>query len=165
MIGLALTSCDVKINKQADKRKIQEFEKRISLDPYNVSDSVANALIKEYFLFAAKFPQDTISAEYLFRAGDIKRGLGFGEDAVKIYDDILVDYPNYSKTPIVIFAQGYIYMSELKMGFKAEQKFNEFILKYPNHPLVEDAKALISTIGMSDEELMDFLKKKNPDNE
>ena len=162
---LFITSCDQKINKVGDYQHIVQLENSIKQDPYNVTDSVANALINSYLAYSEKYPADTIAAEYMFRAGDIQRGLGHGEDAVATYDKILTKFPNYSKTPIVIFAQAYIYMAELRMGFKADQKFNEFIDKYPTHPLVGDAKALLATGGLTDDELMEYLKEKNKDSE
>lgn len=155
-----LLDCDHKTDKQPIKKAILDCENQIAQNPYANSDSLPKQLAALYLKYASSYPSDSLSAEYLFRAADIKRGTGNAKEAVLLLDQVRNDYPNYSKMPVVIFAQGYISQSDLKQDFKAKAYYQELIKKFPNHPLAKDANTLIATLGMTDAEMLKYLQEK-----
>ena len=66
-------------------------------------------------------------------------------------DKLVKDYPKSSYAPEASFLKGVIFQDVCLNKEKAEEAFNEFISKYPNSPLVNDAKGLLILNKAEDE--------------
>lgn len=163
---IALFSCSGNSNKlQVDKNKllieIKESEKKMYEDTLtDINVSVANNAIMLYSRYANNFPDDSASAEYLFRAGELCKALSKGQLALSYYERIENNYPNYPKLPVVIFMQGYINESQLGDLKKAKYHYQRYIDKYPKSKFAADLKVMIENLGKSDEELIKSFEKK-----
>ncbi len=148
-----------------DKNKllveIQQIEKKIYADTVMDLDvGAANNAILLYSRFATQNPDDTASAEYLFRAAEICKSLGKGRLSLTYYEKIENDYPDFPKVAVCIFMQGFVNENLLLDIEKAKYHYERFIEKYPNHALAKDTKVMIQNLGKSPEELIKSFQEK-----
>jgi TolA-binding protein len=121
----------------------------------------ANLAITAYTKYAGQFPDDTLSPKFLFKAGSLAMSSGQYQRALGLYDDICNRFPKFNQTVDCIFVEGFIYDSYLKDTAKAHAKYSEVIAKFPDNNLAQQAKAAISALGKSDEELIKEFEAKN----
>lgn len=120
-----------------------------------------NEIIEAYAVFAETYPDDTLSASYLFKAGEISMNLQFSEQAIAYFSRVRADYPSFYKAPECLFLKAFVFENQLNNLKDAEIYYKEFIAKYPNHPLTDDAIASIEYLGKSPEELVRMFQEKN----
>jgi outer membrane protein assembly factor BamD (BamD/ComL family) len=84
-------------------------------------------------------------------------------EALRIYDKLITQYPEFEKTPDALMAAGFICWDNLKDSKKATAYYKELVEKYPNHPLAKEAQTLLNEnmLTMSDLELSEYLMNKN----
>lgn len=132
-----------------------------SVRSLNIDES--NNVLKNYIAFADKYQDDTTSAVYLFKAGDLSNGLQRPKEAIAIYERLRTGYPDYRKTPAALFMQAFIYETSLQDKEMAKEKYKEFISKYPSHNLTASAQASLDQLNanLSDEELIRMFEAQN----
>ena len=121
----------------------------------------ANLAVTAYSKFASRFPNDTISPKFLFKAANITMTIGQYDKAISLYSSIVAQYPGFKYVPDCIFVEGFIYDTYMKDTAKAHAKYQEVVTKYPDNNLAGQAKAAISALGKSDEELIKEFQEKN----
>jgi len=168
LLMVFLFSCNDSPKKEVvDKNKllieIKESEKKIYSDTLmDVNVGVANNAIMLYSRFANNFPDDTASAEYLFKAGELCKALFKGQLALSYYERVENNYPKFVKMPVVIFMQGFVNESQLGDFKKAKYHYERYIEKYPKSKFASDLKVMIENLGKTDEELIkSFQEKEN----
>src|SRR6187549_3097640 len=110
LITAGLASC--KSENQKLTEKIRQTEKEILNDSsQTVNRKKAQEMINLYKEYAEKFRQDTMAAEYLFRAGDISNGIGQYREAIEFYKKCS-EINTYPKQPVAFFLQGFIYETQ-----------------------------------------------------
>lgn len=122
----------------------------------------ADTLVKLYIDYANQYQDDTLSPEYLFRAGDLSIGLQKFTEAQELLARVQ-RYPNYAKLPQVTFLQGFVAENHMGDITAAKKYYETFLDKYPNHPLAKDARAAIDHLGMSPEELIKMFEQNMQD--
>lgn len=100
------------------------------------------------------------SPEHLYKASEVARSIQTLPKALSIYDWILEDYPNYEKSPTVLFLKGFIIENNVDNDSLAKSIYDQFLVTYPDHELASSVKFLIENLGKSDEEILDFIQKK-----
>jgi outer membrane protein assembly factor BamD (BamD/ComL family) len=118
-------------------------------------------MIQAYTDFANEFPEDTASAEYLFKGAEIAMNMKMSAMAIDYYRRIIDSYPSYSKVAYCLFLQAFILENDLKQYEQAKQVYQDFVSKYPNHVLVKDAMASINNMGKPIEELIKEWEQQN----
>lgn len=141
---------------KADKlAEIKTMEDELFSDESKMVDRTrADELIGLYIAYADEFPKDTEAAEYLFKAGDMAMNLNMPRKAVKVFDRILNDYPDFEKLPQCLFLKGYVYENNLGDLQMAKKIYEEFLEKYPDDEFADDAEVSIKNLGKSPEELI-----------
>lgn len=166
---LMLISCETEADKAAEKAKQDSLAKVESRGKYKAAvDSAQKAMSKDrlfdkkkagealraYSDFFTMFPDDSLSAEYLFRAADLSQGFGNYEQAAVYYETIIEKHKSYRRYPDVVFAAANLYDSYLEKvnhgDDRARQLYNFVITNYPNEHIAEDSKFLIQYIGQPD---------------
>lgn len=146
--------------RRSDLNAINAVEKNMktltNLDSYN-----ANLAITAYTKFAGQFPDDSLAPLFLFKAASMAMSSGQYQRALGFYDNIQVKYPNFKQIPDCIFVEGFIYDSFLKDTARAHAKYLQVVNKYPDNSLAPQAKAAISALGKTDEQLMKEFEEKN----
>jgi TolA-binding protein len=146
--------------RQACINTINAVEKNMktltTLDTYN-----ANLAITAYTKFSGGYPNDSLAPVFLFKAASMAMSSGQYQRALSFYDNIQAKYPGYKQISDCIFVEGFIYDSFLKDTARAHAKYLQVVTKYPDNNLASQAKAAISALGKSDEELMKEFEEKN----
>ena len=135
--------------------------KMINQQTRELDKGLASKEITAYQDFVKKFPDDSLSAEYLFRSSDLSRALGDNRSAIKYLGDVCKSYPAFKKIPECLFLQGYYYQEYFKDTVQAKNFYLQLISKYPNHAFVDDAQALMKMFGKSEQDIINDFEKKN----
>jgi len=148
--------------KSPEKKEIENIgtlEKELFSEDGKLEPSRVEELIAAYVSFADTYPQDSMAANYLFKAGDVAMNTGRANQAIKFYSRILEQYPNYSKAPEALFLQGYVYENNLGRLDKAKAIYEEFLAKYPDNDFADDAEVSLKYLGKSPEELIEIFQQ------
>ena len=121
----------------------------------------AQALVDVYKAFVTAHPLDTISPEYLFRAASVSKALGRPEDAIKLYDRVIADYPGWRRIADAYYLKAFTIDSDLGQKGEAELAYKEVISRFPDHAFAADAKAMIENLQYTDAELIERFEKMN----
>jgi len=150
-----LFSC--KSEKQRLAEQIKTGEEKLFNDSTKMLDQkVASDELAAYEKFVSTFPDDTASADYLFKAADLAHGMRRPREAIRLYKDFISRYPTHSKIAASHFLLAFVYDNDLQQKDSAKIFYKEFLEKYPTHQLAPSAKASLDQIemGLSDEELV-----------
>jgi tetratricopeptide (TPR) repeat protein len=165
---LTILSCSSnKSKKNAEDRRILVARidslhgKMFSAQSMELDRSLAAQGIAACQDFVSRFPEDSLSAEYLFRLSDLSRAVGDNKKAIEYLSRISTKYPSFKKNPECIFLQGYYYQEYFNDTIKAQYFYEQLFAKYPTHAFVDDAKALMKMFGKSEQEIIKGFETKN----
>ena len=157
-ISILVSSCSDKKNKM--QIKIDSAEQKLKQENNAIPDKKKAAdVIHLYLAFADEYPEDSLTAEYLFRAADITNGIKQPDQAIVLFERVHT-FKNSSKAPIALFLQGFISETELHNLSKAKLYYEQFLREYPNHKLASDVQMTITNLGKSPEELIEEFEAK-----
>ncbi len=159
---IIVTSCESQQKKLSDE--IKSGEARLfndSAKTLNIEES--NNVFNNYLVYADTYKEDTTSAGFLFKAGDLAHGLNRPKEAIAIFERLITTFPKYRKSSSALFMQAFIYETTLKDKENAKKKYKEFIIKYPDHKLTASAQASLEQLNanLSDEDLIKSFEAKN----
>ncbi|MGZ4049537.1 MAG: tetratricopeptide repeat protein [Bacteroidia bacterium] len=138
--------------------KVQEKEMHKSPELNNVTAGLA---IKAYYDFISMFPDDSLSPDFIFKSAEIATATQQYPQALQDYQTIENKYPNYKLYPESLFLQASLLDNFMNDDAKAKVVYQKVIDKFPASSYANDAKAAISNMGKSDEELHKEFMKKN----
>ena len=149
---LVIASCN---NPQQQLKKQIADEENVLFADSNKTLAAPRAgeLLKLYVSYADQFKDDSMSAEFLFKAGDLANNLHKPVEAIELLGRVQ-EYKTYSKVPLALFLQGFIAETELNDLEHAKQYYETFLHKYPHHQLSNDVQASLNNLGKSPEELI-----------
>ncbi len=161
---------EIKKETNTEKEEIDTYEERVSDiekytkliydDSLNFNKEYAKNLVKAYDRFIKHDSYYNVSKEYMFKAGEICKALNRPQDAIMYFNMLLERDPNDKYAPPALFYKAMIIGDVFHEDALAKATYQEFIQKYPDHPLVESAKQSIELQGKSMEEIIDGFKKK-----
>jgi TolA-binding protein len=141
------------IEAENQMRASKTFDSKLALDA-----------LRAYNDFCVKYPNDSLTPEYLFKASDIAQGTGNYQQAAVYLETILENHLNYPKYPDACFAAAFVYDSYLEnVGNGADRaaELYDFIIKnYPNSSYAEQSKVLKEYIGKPDSVLYNDVRRK-----
>lgn len=146
--------------KEKDLNDIKKAEEEL-YSKNTLDRSMGTDIIDMYLAYAKEYPEDTLSPELLFKAGEVAMNLNLGNQAILYYNKVLANYPGYVKVPECVFLKAFIYENQLGQIKEAERYYNQFIEKYPDHPMVKDARASLKYLGKTPEELIKIFQEQN----
>lgn len=111
-------------------------------------------LVDLYEKYADTYPDDSMSADYLFRAADISMNLKKPKQTIALFDRILSTYPDYEKAAAVLFLKAFVYEDQLQDYDNAKKYYELFISKFPESDFADDAEVSLKNLGKSPEELI-----------
>lgn len=150
---IAISSCSSPQEKLANE--INALEQSIYKDSSMVPDTAsASKVIKLYMSYAEKFPSDTSSPSYLFKAGDIASKMNETQSAIDIFQKLKTNYPEHKNAAYALFLQGFISETQEGNPAKAKPYYEEFLKKYPDHPIAPDVAFSLENLGKTPEELI-----------
>jgi tetratricopeptide (TPR) repeat protein len=119
--------------------------------------------------FSNTYPEDPMSAEFLYKAGLIAMTVAkisenqeetdaYAQKALSIFDDIQRVYPDYANIKNCILNKGVIYDDILHDYQNAEIQYRELIARYPADTLAINIKSYLQYLGKSPEEIFKQLE-------
>jgi len=155
LLAVIIVSCGDNREKKQMRQGITDLETSLFADSLApVNRLKAQEMIQAYENFVNAYPEDSLSAEYLFKSSEIAMSLQMSGRAVEGFQRILDNYPDFDKYASCIFLQAFIYENQMQQYDTAKQLYQEFLNKYPSHDLAEDAMVSIQNMGKSLEELI-----------
>jgi len=119
-----------------------------------ISKEDAIQLIGLYQKYATEFPKDSLAPVYLFRASDLSMNLQRPHETIALFNELLTKYPDYEKTPSVLFLKAFVYEDQLKDLKDAKIYYEEFLETYPDSDFADDAEMSLKNLGKTPEELI-----------
>lgn len=134
---------------------IDSLEAVLFSDPEAKTDTKAGMmLVRKYAAFYKLNQTDSLAIDMLFKAAEVSMGIGQGNLAVKYFRTISDDHADFYKAPEALFLSGFCSENLNNDIQQAKFFYEQFIEKYPNHKLAQDAQFSIQNLGKSDEELI-----------
>ena len=155
---LMLISCASQLEK--DTKDITSLEKELTAEAERPNQAKLNELMDKYLNFVENHPQDTAAPKYLYKALNLALGTNQGEKAMELADRTLNDYPQSEKIAETVFLKAYIYENLLSNLGLAQKTYRDFITRFPDHELADDAEAALENLGKSPEELVREFEKR-----
>ena len=157
LTGVILTACNK--SQSSLQTEISEMEK--SATATSTIDTVnCDSLISLYKNYCVLYKDDTICADYFFKAAELSVQLGKYQQAIELFGNTQ-RFPVYRKGARALFMQGFIAENNLHDKNAAREYYNRFIIKFPNHKMAYEVKMLIQSLNFTDEMLIQNLKRQN----
>lgn len=119
-------------------------------------------LLRAYQDYYNKHPQDTAALNYVFEAGRVAVALEKYEKAIELFANFHDGSANRQRRAEAAYLVAFIYDTHLHLPTKATAQYNKVIELYPESPWAPQARQALHLVGKTDEELLQFLKEKNP---
>lgn len=103
----------------------------------------ARELVTKSQTFVEYYAQDSLAPSVLFKAADVARGLGDFGLAVQLWGQVHRDYADFEKAPEALFLQAFTAEKDQGDQAKATGLYQQFIARYPDHPLKKDVELLL----------------------
>lgn len=141
---------------QRDKevKAIENLEKSLESEAARPNPEKLSKLLDSYVAFVDKNPADTTAHLFLYKAVNLCIGVNNGSRAMQLIDRSLIDFPQSRYIATTVFLKAYVYENLLGDYGQAATVYNDFLKKYPNHELADDAEAALKYLGKSPEELV-----------
>jgi len=163
LIGMLLIGCGQ--SKEKMLNEITEKEKPF-FSNVPVTDTVKiNEMVSLYTRFADKFSDDSLSPVFLYRAAGLQMNSGKNEAALTSLDKIIKDHSDFAKLPEAYFLKAFIYDNNIKNLKKAREAYLDFIQKFPDNELADDAQASIKNLGKTPEQIINEIQMKQKQKE
>lgn len=162
LVGLISTIIIVSCTSQREKdaKGIASLEKELTAEAERPKQAKLDELMNKYLSFVDNHPQDTAAPQYLYKALNLAMGTNQGEKAMELADRTLNDYPKSEKIAETVFLKAFIYENLLSNLGLAQKTYNDFLHRFPDHELADDAQAALDNLGKSPEELIREFEKK-----
>lgn len=157
---VTLTADKNDTTKSGLQKQIQVIEQKMSRE-LQIKKETGMEAIKLYKTYSDKFFKDSLSPDYMFKAGEISENLGLFSNAVFYYKNCYEGYPNYRYRAECLFRLANVYDFKLRDYIMAKQTYEEVIAMFPKHPLSKDASMAIVNMGKNDADLIREFEKKN----
>ena len=162
---ILFSGCKQKSERDIAIENINELEIKLYGDAIitEIDYKMASDMIQAYLSFAEKFKEDSLAPEYIYKAADISMNIMQGSQAILYLENIKLKYPDFKNIPVCLFLQAFIYEDQLHDQKSAKELFLQFMEKYPNHDLYDDAESSVKNMGKSLEEIIKGFEQNEKD--
>jgi len=155
IFGFSCAGPQKEVNKTGLIDSINAMEDKLyNSQDVQVSKEDALNLITLYQEYATEYPEDSLAPVYLFRASDLSMNLQRPKETIVLFDELLENYPDYEKTPSVLFLKAFVYEDQLRDLHNAKKNYEAFLEKYPDNDFADDAEMSLKNLGKTPEELI-----------
>ena len=134
----------------------------VLLTQTEMDSNAANKAIRAFTDFAFYCSNDTLSPVYLVKTAQIAQAINNIPQAKVVLDKCIADYPNFKNRPIALFLLAQLYDEPTYLNNEQEAKllYQKIIDEHPKSDWAQSAKGAIKFISLSDNQIMEQLKKK-----
>jgi len=126
---------------------------------------IAKDYITKAEKFSNKYPEDPMSAEFLYNAGLLAMTIAkitenqeeielYCQKALTIFNNIQKVYPDYHNIKNCMLNKGVVYDDILHDYQNAEIQYREFIVRYPTDSLAMNMELYLQFLGKTPEEIL-----------
>jgi len=171
--ALIFSACVTKKKLQTQDELIQRIidleQELINLNQSVRKGEIMLELAEAYEEYAIKKPNASDTVDKLFKAAQNYGSIGEFLKATTILESIIESHPKTDFAKDAMFHVAYLYSVMAQYDKEQSETYNNksrkyykmLIKEFPNDSMAEQAKALLSFIGKSDEELLEEIIKKN----
>ncbi len=159
LIAVILSSCSQ--SKEKMIKEIAEKEKSLYNNTTGLPDKAkSDEIVAMYMKFAEQYPQDSLTPSYIYAAANLQMNMSQNEEAIAKLDKIINNYPDYPRLADVFFLKAFIYDNNIKNLNKARQAYTDFLNKFPDSDLADDAKMSLDNLGKTPEQIVKEFEQK-----
>ncbi|MBR9920008.1 MAG: hypothetical protein GYB31_04155 [Bacteroidetes bacterium] len=141
---------------------IIELERQLVTNASDGLDTeLAGRIVEMSEEYATANSGDSLSAEILFKAGDVARGMRAYGKAIQLWGEVWRSYPESTQAPFSLFFQGFTFDNDLQDKERARHYYNLFLENFPEHELVKDVNELLATLDKTPEEILKEIQERN----
>ncbi len=167
LIVLALVAMvsGCKPSREKSVERIRSIEKRLfSPEAVSFSKPTADSLLTMYDEYISRFPADSLTPSFVFKAANVAMNAGNGSRALSYFDRYLKSYPYQPKAALCLFFKAFVYENVIHDIEQARESYLLFIEKYPNNEFNKDARLALMNLGKSPEQMVrEFDMKRKAD--
>lgn len=148
---IVFSACDSP--KEKALKHIRSMESNDSVFSNNLMTELKTA----YVDFANDYPDDESTSEFLFKGAQRAVVLQQPNEAVELLQKLNNNYPNSAFNEDALFLLAFTCENNLHDLPRAKLAYEDFLKKYPNGELAEDAHFALQNLGKSPEEILKSL--------
>jgi tetratricopeptide (TPR) repeat protein len=163
LIGIFVFKACTSVSDRTKRLQTIEMLEWVLLDDNDTNRSAqekrtdALKLLEEYQTFVSAYPNDSLSAVYLYnqammQADQFKRY----EESAKLLERFQREYPNHALAAKALFLQAFTYAEYVKDYKRAELIYRSFLQRYPDNEMVPSIEFELNNLGKSPEELLNL---------
>lgn len=135
-------------------KEIKKREKELEEKGNGLNNGRGIKLMRAYAAFGERFGNRAAAPDYLYKAGEMAMAFELPAEAIRYFDRVYNQYPDFKKRPYVLFLRAFVLENQTKNYEEAKRLYEKFIMEYPTHEMVDDAVYSIENMGKSPEELI-----------
>ncbi|MBL7942829.1 MAG: hypothetical protein JNM00_08690 [Flavobacteriales bacterium] len=120
--------------------------------------TIASELMRKYQDFYNFYPDDQHSANYLFRAADVARGMKKPKVCIDLLTTLHDAFPSNPRRDQVAFLVAFEYEQGLRDTVTAKAHYQKVIELYPESPWAREAETNLTLLEMTEAEMLEFLE-------
>ncbi|HLV52934.1 MAG TPA: tetratricopeptide repeat protein [Cryomorphaceae bacterium] len=134
--------------------EIDSLENIVYTGDFDVDHPAVGELLRSYLGYTKIFVSDKEhTPEYLYKAAALTRAVDLPVKALKLYDQILTDYPDWEKSPETAFMIAFMY-DDMNEKDRAREAYQRVIDKYRGDHWAVQAEERLKSLDLTDEELI-----------
>jgi len=153
-VAVIATAVSCTSKREREINEITKLEKQLEGEGARPDQAKLNTLLDAYVAFVDKNPADTSAPDFLYKAVNLSIGIGNGTRAMELIDRTMNEFPHSKYIAETVFLKAYVYENLLNNLGQASVVYNDFLSKYPDHDLADDAEAALKYLGKSPEEMV-----------
>lgn len=146
---------------------VQLFEKARKMDStvlaqMDLDITLANKAIKLFTDYAFYCESDSLSPVFLIKTAQIATAINNANQAKVVLERCINNYPKFKNKPAAVFLLAQLYDEPRHLNNEEEAKklYEQLIYDYPKSEWAANAKAALSLIGKTDQEIINEFNKK-----
>lgn len=152
IIGVLFAACGSRHKRAVEN--ITKLENEISAKAGKPDTARVNELSNAYRDFAVRHTTDSLAPVYLLRAGGLFMNVGNALKAVESLEQVTEKYGSSVQAPQALFLEGFIFENMLGNLSKARELYSQFLIRYPQNDLADDARSSLNNLGKTPEQLV-----------
>jgi thiaminase len=152
------TACVQNSEPTVNTNRIEALEAELR-SKERMDTTIGNALIKEYNVFVAAHPKDSMAAVYLFKKAEVLKATnGKENEAIDAYKAVFQNYAYHQKGAESMLALALFY-EEMRSKDLAAATYQKFIATYPSNVLADNARQLLDLLDNTKETEIQMVQK------